>query len=93
MNIQYPFRSSKSRLTKQQEQMQLINQQIIDYMLTIQEDKDAESIWLEIRANGLDISHSSFNTKLKKLVDAGLIEKISFGYNKNSYRIQDQKMS
>jgi Fe2+ or Zn2+ uptake regulation protein len=86
MNIQYPFRSSKSRITKQQKQMQSINQKIIDYMLTIQEDKDAESIWLEIRANGLDISNSSFTTKLKKLVDAGVIEKISFGYNKYMYR-------
>jgi Fe2+ or Zn2+ uptake regulation protein len=86
MNIQYPFRSSKSRLTKQQEQMQLINQQIIDYMLTLKEDRDAESIWLDVRATGLEISHSSFNNKLKKLVDACLIEKISLGYNNYLYR-------
>ncbi|SEM70756.1 hypothetical protein SAMN05192574_101542 [Mucilaginibacter gossypiicola] len=86
MNIQYPFRSSKSRLTKPQEQMQLISGYIINQMLTSKEGKDAESIWLDVRATGLDISHSSFNNKLKKLVEAGLIEKISFGYNKYLYR-------
>jgi len=47
--------------------MQLINGYIINHILTSKEGKDAESIWLDIRATGLDISHSSFNNKLKKL--------------------------
>jgi len=89
MSIQYPFRASKSRLTKQQEKMELINQHIIKFMLTLNEDKDAGSLWIDLKNTGLNISHSSFNNKLKKLVTIGLIEKRSFGYNKHFYRVKN----
>lgn len=88
MSIQYPFRASKSRLTKQQEKIELINQQIIKFMLTLKEDKDAGSLWIDLKNIGLDISHSSFNNKLKKLVAAGHIEKRSFGYNKHYHHVK-----
>jgi len=75
MSIQYPFRASKSLLTKQQEKMELINQHIIKFMLTLNEDKDACSLWIDLKNTGPNISHSLFNNKLKKLVTVGLIEK------------------
>jgi Fe2+ or Zn2+ uptake regulation protein len=87
MNNPFPFRASKSRPTKQQEQQRIINEQIINYMTTLQEDKNAETLWLGMNDQGYNMSISSFNTRLKKLVEAGMVEKISLGYNKHSYRI------
>jgi Fe2+ or Zn2+ uptake regulation protein len=90
MNNPFPFRTSKSRPTKPQEQQRIINEQIIDYMTTLPGEKNAESLWLAMCDQGYKMSISSFNTRLKKLVEAGFIEKISLGYNKHSYKIADQ---
>lgn len=87
MSNPFPFRASKSRPTKQQEQQRIINEQIINYITTLQEDKNAETLWLGMNDQGYNMSISSFHTRLKKMVEAGIIEKISLGYNKHSYRI------
>jgi DNA-binding transcriptional ArsR family regulator len=89
MNNPFPFRAAKSRPTKQQEQERVINEQIINYMKTLQGYKNAETLWLGMSDQGYKMSISSFNTRLKKLVEAGLIEKRSVGYNKHFYKITD----
>jgi Fe2+ or Zn2+ uptake regulation protein len=81
------YRSSKSRMTKQQERAILINDKIINYITRTDEEKDAETLWMEIKALGHQMSISAFNTRLKKLVERGIVEKKSLGYNKNFYRI------
>ena len=81
------YRSSKSRMTKQQEKDILINDKIINYITRIDEEKDAETLWMEIKTLGHQMSISAFNIRLKKLVERGIVEKKSLGYNKNFYRI------
>jgi len=83
---QSQFRSSKSRITKQQEEYNRITDQILSYIKNLTVEEDAETLWFGMRTGGYDLSISSFNTKLKKLVEAGLIEKRSIGYNKHFYR-------
>ena len=86
MITQSQFRSSKSRITKQREDYNRITDQIISYIKSLPEEEDAETLWFGMRTGGYELSISSFNTKLKKLVEAGLIEKRSVGYNKHFYR-------
>ncbi|WP_166087189.1 hypothetical protein [Mucilaginibacter inviolabilis] len=81
------YRSSKSRITKQRENQDRINIQILEYIKSVNEAKDAETLWFGMRGQGSNMSISSFNTRLKKLVEAGLVEKISQRYNKHFYRI------
>lgn len=81
----YQFRSSKSRPTKQQELYDQLNDQIIDHIKNLRVEKDAETIWLEMREEGYTQSRSAFNNRLKRLVDAGLVEKTGVGYNKYFY--------
>ncbi|MGF7042708.1 Fe2+ or Zn2+ uptake regulation protein [Mucilaginibacter lappiensis] len=81
------YRSSKSRMTKQQEKDILIYDKIINYITRIDEEKDAETLWMEMKPLGHQMSISAFNTRLKKLVERGIVEKKSLGYNKNFYRI------
>ena len=83
---QSQYRSSKSRITKQQEDYNRINDQIMSYIRSRTVEEDAEILWFGMRTAGGDLSISSFNTKLKKLVEAGLVEKRSVGYNKHFYR-------
>ncbi|WP_419701518.1 hypothetical protein [Mucilaginibacter sp. NFX135] len=86
MKIIPQYRSSKSRITNQQENWNRINTQILEYIKSINEAKDAETLWFGMKDQGSNMSISSFNTRLKKLVGAGLIEKISLNYNKHFYR-------
>jgi Fe2+ or Zn2+ uptake regulation protein len=83
---QSQFRSSKSRITKQQEEYNRITDQILSYIKNLTEEEDAETLWFGMRAVGHELSISSFNSKLKKLVEADLVEKRSAGYNKHFYR-------
>lgn len=85
MSIRYPFNSSKSRITEPQKRQELINKHILDYIQLHDQPLAAETIWLNVKTSGLQISYSSFSNTLRKLVDAGLIEKLSFGYNKYLY--------
>ncbi|MDN3584247.1 hypothetical protein [Mucilaginibacter flavus] len=82
----YQYRSSKSRTTKQQELYDQLSDQIVGYISTLANEKDAETIWLEMREEGYPQSRSAFNNRLKRLVNAGLVEKISIGYNKYFYK-------
>jgi Fe2+ or Zn2+ uptake regulation protein len=82
----YQYRSSKSRLTKQQELSGQISDQIIKYINTLNIEKDAETIWLEMREEGFPQGHSAFNNRLKRLVEAGFVEKLTVGYNKHFYK-------
>jgi predicted transcriptional regulator len=50
-------------------------------------EKDAELLWTELKSLGIELSISAFNTRLKKLVELGLVKKRSFGYNKHLYSI------
>lgn len=80
------YRSSKSRITKQQEDYNRITDQVISYIKSLTVEEDAETLWFGMRTAGFKLSISSFNTRLKKLVEAGLVEKRSVGYNKHFYR-------
>jgi Fe2+ or Zn2+ uptake regulation protein len=82
---QQQFRASKSRITRQQEDNNRTLDQIAGYIKNLDAESDAETIWMGLKTEGLDISISSFNNKLKLLVDAGLIKKRSEGYNKHFY--------
>jgi Fe2+ or Zn2+ uptake regulation protein len=88
MFSQPQYRSSKSRITKQQEHYSLVTEQIIEYIKKLTEPKDAESIWFGMRSEDYRLSIATFNNRLKKLVEAGLIEKISVGYNKHLYQVK-----
>ncbi|MBB6108014.1 helix-turn-helix domain-containing protein [Mucilaginibacter lappiensis] len=58
----------------------------MSYIKGLSAEEDAETLWFGMRFKGYELSISSFNTKLKKLVEAGLVEKRSVGYNKHFYR-------
>jgi Fe2+ or Zn2+ uptake regulation protein len=81
------YRYSKSRITKQQEDYNRITDQIMSYVRSLKVEEDAETLWFGMRTAGYEMSISSFNTRLKKLVEAGLIEKRSIGYNKHFYQV------
>jgi Fe2+ or Zn2+ uptake regulation protein len=83
---QLAYRSSNPRITKQQELSDLLNEQIIIYIHSLTNENDAETLWLAIREQGNVISQSTFNNRLKKLVEAGLVEKRAVGYNKYLYQ-------
>lgn len=82
---QSQFRASKSRITRQQEDNNRILDQIVEFIVNLDLESDAETIWMQLKTHGVDISISSFNNKLKILVDAGLVIKRSEGYNKHFY--------
>lgn len=79
------YRFSKSRITKRQEASDQVNHQILDYINSVTEERDAETLWLAVKALGNTISQSAFNTRLKKMVEAGLVTKRAVGYNKYFY--------
>jgi len=85
MSNQSQYRASKSRITKQQESYNQIQDQIAGYIKNLTAESDAGTIWMGLKSEGVDISISSFNTRLKKLVEAGLVEKRLAGYNKYFY--------
>ncbi|MDN5288480.1 MAG: hypothetical protein JWR38_4754 [Mucilaginibacter sp.] len=83
---QSQYRSSKSRITKKQEDYNRRTDQIVSYIKNRTVEEDAEALWFGMKTAGYELSISSFNTRLKKLVEAGLVEKRSVGYNKHFYR-------
>ncbi|MEN0054217.1 MAG: transcriptional repressor [Mucilaginibacter sp.] len=91
MTNAFPYRSSHSRPTKQQQHQQLIIEQIVGYLATLREYQDAESLWFDLMKKGSKMSISSFNNRLKKLVESGIVEKISHGYNKHVYRFRHDR--
>ncbi|OKS86273.1 hypothetical protein RG47T_1725 [Mucilaginibacter polytrichastri] len=52
-----------------------------------QEYRDAETLWLALKENGLNISISSFYSRLKTFIENGTVEKQTLKYNKNVYRL------
>ncbi|WP_121810286.1 hypothetical protein [Mucilaginibacter kameinonensis] len=81
------YRSSKSRNTKQQEKYNLLTDEIYDNIRCGDQERDAGTLWLDMNEPGKKISHTTFNNRLRKLVNEGLVEKISLGYNKHFYRV------
>ncbi len=86
---QTPFRASKSRVTRQEEASMQINALIIAHMRRFPEPQDAETIWLELKADNMDMSISTFYNRIRKLVEIGAVEKKSIGYNKYAYAVVD----
>jgi Fe2+ or Zn2+ uptake regulation protein len=80
------YRSSKSRLTTRQIEYNKINDLIVDLISTLTEPKDAEFLWIEFTKKGYKMSITSFYSRLKKLVEAGLIVKIHVANNKFVYK-------
>ncbi|MFA6247718.1 MAG: hypothetical protein WC615_12320 [Mucilaginibacter sp.] len=87
--MNYPaqiYRASKSRLTEKQKEYNRVNDLIVEYINTLKETNDAEFLWLEITKKGYKMSITSFYSRLKKLVEAGLIIKIHVANNKFVYK-------
>lgn len=84
---QSPYRSSKSRLTKQEEAYLMINDQIVAHISALSTPLNAEDIWLGLKMKDMAMSITSFHTRLKRLVEAGRIEKRPVAYNKYEYLI------
>ena len=83
----FPFRSSKSRLTKKQQLRKELNDLILLYFLKHDAYVEAETVWLELLASGQHISISSYYNRLRELVDGLLIEKKSNGPHKFVYKL------
>ncbi|MBD1386544.1 transcriptional repressor [Mucilaginibacter rigui] len=87
MNYQTQIhRASKSRLTEKQKEYNRVNDLIVEFINTLTDTKDAEFLWLEITKKGYKMSITSFYSRLKKLVEAGLIIKIHVANNKFVYK-------
>jgi predicted transcriptional regulator len=61
--------------------------QILSYIKKVAEESDADTLWLGMRLQGHMMSQSTFNNRLRELVETGLIEKRSTGYNKYLYSV------
>jgi len=81
--LQHKFSISKS--VKRQEIRDQLNDQILRFIKTFDDEIDAESLWLSLRVNGYKLSQSSFNARLREIVEAGFVTKRSIGYNKHFY--------
>lgn len=87
--MNYPaqvHRASKSRLTEKQREYNRVNDVILGFINTLTETKDAEFLWLETIKKGYKMSITSFYSRLKKLVEAGLIVKVHVANNKFVYK-------
>lgn len=82
-----PYQSRPLRLTAQEARHQQLNNEIIALIGKLSLPEGAETIWFELRALGATISMASFNARLKKLVEAGVVQKIAAGYHKNTYTL------
>jgi Fe2+ or Zn2+ uptake regulation protein len=69
-----PYRSSNSRITKQQTKYNLPTDEIISFVKDVTEAEEAEKIWFLMREQGSKMSHTTFNNRLKILVEEGLVE-------------------
>lgn len=85
-STQYPYQTHQTALTKRQQLHHQINELIVDNFGFFDDDIDAETVWLAMKAQGVQLSISSFYTRLKELVEANLMEKKPNGYNKFVYR-------
>jgi Fe2+ or Zn2+ uptake regulation protein len=83
---QYPHSFSKSRTKKQQEAHNRLSDQILNYINHITAEWEAENLWLIMKTDGNTLSQATFNSRLKKLVEAGLVEKRVIKYNKYLYQ-------
>jgi len=81
--------SANPRRSKMEEAQIKTNQQIFEYISTLTSPQTAEKIWLELKAKGLNMSATTFNTRVKKMVDAGLVKKEKQAYNKYVYLAAD----
>jgi len=82
-----PFQSASLRLSKSQQQYNEISELIIRLMGDHSDYTDAETLWLAMKENGLDISISTFYSRLRLFIEIGMIEKQTLKYNKNAYRM------
>jgi Fe2+ or Zn2+ uptake regulation protein len=85
-STRYPYQSHQSAPTKRQQLHHDINELIVENFEFFENDIDAETVWLAMKAKGIELSISSFYNRLKELVEANLIEKKSNGYNKFVYK-------
>jgi Fe2+ or Zn2+ uptake regulation protein len=85
-STRYPYQSYKNTPTKRQQLHQQINDLILDNFSSFEYEMDAETVWLAMKAKGIELSISTFYNRLKELVEANLIEKKPNGYNKFVYR-------
>jgi len=82
----YPFQSFKSTLSKRKKLHYQINELIIENFGVFDDYTDAETVWLTMKAKGIELSISSFYNRLKELVEEGFMEKKPNGYNKFVYK-------
>ena len=85
-STRYPYQSHQAALTKRQQVHHDINELIVENFEFFENDIDAETVWLAMKAKGIELSISSFYTRLKELVEENLIEKKPNGYNKFVYK-------
>lgn len=79
-----------SRTTKRQQAYDDITDRVLHFIIKIGEKTSAENLWLIMREKGETLSQSTFNNRLKILVEAGIIQKFSAGYNKFLYSATKQ---
>jgi len=79
--------SASLRLTKSQQQYNEISELIIQLMSDYPDYTDAETLWFEMKEKGLDISMSTFYSRLRLFMENGILEKQTLKYNKNAYRM------
>jgi len=82
----YPFQSFKSTISKKKEKHNKINNLILENFTLFDDFINAETVWLSMKEKGIELSISSFYTRLKELVGASLMEKKNNGYNKFVYK-------
>jgi len=85
-STRYPYQSHQPALTKRQQLHHDSNELIVENFEFFENDIDAETVWLAMKAKGIELSISSFYNRLKELVEANLIEKKPNGYNKFVYK-------
>jgi Fe2+ or Zn2+ uptake regulation protein len=82
-----PFQSASLRLTKSQQQYNEISELIIQLMSDYADYTDAETLWLVMKEKGLNVSISTFYSRLRLFIENGIMEKQTLKYNKNAYRM------
>lgn len=79
------YHAPNLRITNREKKHQFINDQILAVVKGPDAKQMAEKMWLALKENKIEISMASFNTRLKKLVGSGKVQKHSIGYNKYEY--------
>lgn len=83
------YHSANPRRRKMEEEQLKSNRQILAFISAMTEPRTAEEIWLELKTRGLVMSIATFHTRIKKMVEAGLVQKEAHGYNKYLYVIAE----